>query len=90
MKVCVDGIERDATTEEKAVIDARNAEAAKNKSVDDLDYLRLERNFLLAETDWWASSDLTMTDAQKKYRQDLRDITNTYSNLDDVVWPTKP
>ena len=44
----------------------------------------------LAETDWWASSDLTMTDAQKKYRQDLRDITKIYDSLEKVKWPTKP
>jgi hypothetical protein len=52
--------------------------------------LREERNRLLAETDWWASSDLTMTAEQTAYRQALRDITNTYSSLDDVVFPTKP
>mgnify|MGYP003133302486 FL=1 len=52
--------------------------------------LREKRNRLLAETDWWASSDLTMTTEQTNYRQALRDITNTYSNLDEVVWPTKP
>tara|TARA_R100000458_G_scaffold31149_1_gene28564 strand:- start:16 stop:399 length:384 start_codon:yes stop_codon:yes gene_type:complete len=52
--------------------------------------LRRERDKLLAETDWWASSDLTITDAQKKYRQDLRDITKTATSLDDVTWPTKP
>lgn len=52
--------------------------------------LRKERNSLLALTDWWASSDLTMTDAQTTYRQALRDITDTYNSLDDVVWPTKP
>jgi hypothetical protein len=52
--------------------------------------LRNERNRLIAETDWWASSDLTMTDAQTTYRQALRDITDTYNSLDDVVWPTKP
>ena len=52
--------------------------------------LREERNKLIAETDWWASSDLTMTAAQSAYRQALRDITNTYTSLDDVVWPTKP
>ena len=52
--------------------------------------LREERNRRLAETDWWASSDLTMTDAQKKYRTDLRDITKTATSLDDVKWPTKP
>lgn len=52
--------------------------------------LREERNRLLAETDWWANSDLTMTAEQTAYRQALRDITNTYSTLDAVVWPTKP
>jgi hypothetical protein len=52
--------------------------------------LRKERNYKLAETDWWASSDLTMTDAQKKYRQDLRDITKSATSLDDVTWPEKP
>ena len=52
--------------------------------------LREKRNALLAETDWWASSDLTMTSAQTTYRQALRDITETYSSLDDVVWPEKP
>tara|TARA_R100001510_G_scaffold35115_1_gene31619 strand:- start:1373 stop:1708 length:336 start_codon:yes stop_codon:yes gene_type:complete len=53
--------------------------------------LRLERNRLIAETDWWDASDTPeMTDAQKKYRQDLRDITKTATSLDDVKWPTKP
>ena len=52
--------------------------------------LREERDRRLAETDWWASSDLTMTQAQTDYRQALRDITNSYTSLDDVVWPTKP
>ena len=52
--------------------------------------LRAERDFKLAETDWWASSDLTMTAEQTAYRQALRDITDTYSSLDEVVWPTKP
>ena len=52
--------------------------------------LREERNITLAETDWWALSDLTMTDAQKKYRQDLRDITKSATSLDDVTWPEKP
>lgn len=52
--------------------------------------LRKERNSLLALTDWWASSDLTMTAEQTAYRQSLRDITDSYTSLDDVVWPTKP
>lgn len=58
---------------------------------DDLLYdLREQRDQLLRQTDWWASSDLTMTAEQTTYRQALRDITDTYSSLDDVVWPTKP
>jgi len=52
--------------------------------------LREERNRLIAETDWWASSDLTMTSAQTAYRQALRDITSSATSLDDVTWPTKP
>lgn len=55
-----------------------------------LERLRAKRNAKLKETDWWASSDLTMTAEQTAYRQALRDITDTYSSLDDVVWPTKP
>jgi len=56
-----------------------------------LDELRTERNKLLSETDWWDMSDTAaMTDAQKKYRQDLRDITKTATSLDDVTWPEKP
>ena len=55
-----------------------------------MELLREVRNALLEETDWWANSDLTMTAEQTTYRQALRDITDTYSSLDDVVWPTKP
>lgn len=60
--------------------------SARNK----LHKLRKERNRLLAETDWMASSDVTMSDAWKKYRQDLRDITKTATSLDDAKFPTKP
>ena len=52
--------------------------------------LREERNKRIAETDWWASSDLTMTTEQTNYRQALRDITESATSLDDVTWPTKP
>ena len=52
--------------------------------------LRAERDRLIAATDWWASSDLTMSAEQTAYRQALRDITATYNSLDTVVWPTKP
>lgn len=54
--------------------------------------LREERDRRLAETDWWASSDLTMTQAQTDYRQALRDVPaqEGVTGLDDVTWPTKP
>ena len=52
--------------------------------------LRAERDRLLAETDWWVLPDRTPTAEQLAYRQALRDITETYTSLDDVVWPTKP
>jgi len=53
---------------------------------------RRNRDALIAETDWWASSDLTMTAAQTAYRQALRDITNhaNWPHLDEADWPTKP
>jgi len=52
--------------------------------------LRLKRNKLLAETDWWVLPDLSPTEEQLAYRQALRNITQTYTSLADVVWPTKP
>jgi hypothetical protein len=58
---------------------------------DDLLYdLREQRNELLQQTDYWALNDHTMTAEQIAYRQALRDITNNYTSLADVVWPTKP
>jgi hypothetical protein len=56
----------------------------------DLETVRHFRNIKIAETDWWANSDLTMTQAQIDYRQALRDITDTYISMDTVVWPQKP
>jgi len=62
------------------------------KDAEPMRLLRVERDRLLSECDWWASSDLSssFTDAQKKYRQDLRDITKSATSLDDVTWPSKP
>jgi hypothetical protein len=57
-----------------------------------LQEVRMIRNAKLAETDWTQSRDITLTnDADwQTYRQALRDITDTYTSLDDVVWPEKP
>ena len=51
------------------------AEIAKLKAEAPKVALRAERDRLLAETDWWAGSDITMGDEHKAYRQALRDIT---------------
>ena len=52
--------------------------------------LRTERTKRLADTDHYGLSDQTMSAAMTTYRQALRDITDSYTSLDDVVWPTKP
>ena len=59
--------------------------------------LREERDSRLAATDWWASSDLTMSSDRKTYRQALRDLPANQSPtidgegaLKNVTWPTKP
>ena len=67
-----------------------SAKKAELDAAEPLKLLREERNRRLAETDWWASSDLTMSQAQWDYRQALRDITQHYQSLDTVVWPVKP
>ena len=69
---------------------AVKAKADELKAAEPMKLLRAERNRLIAETDWWASSDLTMSDERKAYRQELRDITKSATSLDDVKWPTKP
>lgn len=63
---------------------------AELNAAEPLKRLREERNRRIAETDWWASSDLTMSSERAAYRQALRDITDSYTSLDDVVWPVKP
>ena len=60
--------------------------------------LRVERDIRIAKTDWRASSDLTLSDAWKTYRQALRDITtqtpklgSDYElDLTSITWPTEP
>jgi hypothetical protein len=55
--------------------------------------LRKQRDILLAETDWMANSDVTMSDAWSTYRQALRDITTQTPSddaLSNITFPTKP
>ena len=65
----------------QATLDTRTAEANRTK-----------RNTLLAETDWTALSDVTMSAEMTTYRQALRDITShaNWPNLEEADWPTKP
>ena len=89
----INGVKVQFTAEEETARDAE--EKAWNDGALDraLAQLRKDRNNLLLETDWWGASDNTMTDAQKKYRQDLRDLTaglDTVDKVNAVVWPKKP
>ena len=51
--------------------------------------VRSERDLKLQDTDWRASSDLTLSDDWKTYRQALRDVP-TQSDPFNITWPTKP
>ena len=64
-------------------------EASKPSTEEKWIIIRRKRVRFFRECDWWASSELTMSDAQKKYRQDLRDLP-TQSDVDNITWPSKP
>ena len=55
--------------------------------------LRFERNEKLLETDFYGTSDLTMSDDMKAYRKALRDLPASYNNstvVGTITWPEKP
>ena len=67
------------------------AQFAEDDRLYNLEQLREERTKRLEATDWWElPSQLPMSEDRSSYRQALRDITNTYTSLDDVIWPDKP
>jgi len=76
MKKLVNGIEMDMTSQEITQREADIQQYKNNELSVKLDFLRLIRNNFLTETDFYANSDVTMSDAIKTYRQALRDITN--------------
>ena len=81
------------TDEEQKVKDAEEKAWTDGQANRDLAELRTQRNYLLSETDWRSLPDApTLSDEWKKYRQDLRDITKTFSSLSDkdFAFPTKP
>jgi len=90
MKKYVNGELLDMTAEEISARQAEEKAWADGQADRDLSDLRTERNRLLAETDFYGNSDVTMSDAMTTYRQALRDITSSATSLDDVTWPTKP
>jgi len=76
---------------------AISAELTRLNNAEPMRLLRLVRDEKLAETDWWAISDLTMSNDRKTYRQALRDLPasadpklDSDNFLTNVTWPTKP
>ena len=77
-----------AIDESKVDVERKRLEAAEPMRL-----LRTKRDRLLAECDWWASSDLTMSAKRKSYRQALRDLPKgltTEELVKNVTWTTKP
>ncbi len=92
----VNGERVQLTAEEEAARDAEEAAweaGAKDRAMANL---RTKRNNLLKETDYYALSDVTMTDAMTTYRQELRDLPGTVADdataadVNAVTFPTKP
>ena len=55
--------------------------------------MRARRTRLLAQTDFYALSDVTMSSDMTTYRQALRDLPagkDTVQKVNDATWPTKP
>ena len=73
-------------------VDETALQAAYDLAVVELQWesLRRKRDELIAETDWWATSDRTMTAEQTAYRQALRDLPANTTDPENPVWPTKP
>ena len=103
MKKYVDGVLVDLTKEEITRRKAEEKAWSDGESERNLNNLRVERNSKLAESDWIANSDVTMSDSWKTYRQELRDITKGLDSVAKVVeklkqdkdgnlinFPTKP
>ena len=93
MKKIVDGVEIKMTDAEIALKQAEDKANLEGTLVQRMALLRNKRNILLAETDWMANSDVTMSNDWKTYRQALRDITKTEPvdmALSNITFPTKP
>ena len=78
------------TAEEEASQDALEAEWAAGENNRLAEMARAERNTKLAETDWTANSDVTMSAAMTTYRQALRDVPAQENFPTNITWPEKP
>ena len=81
------------TAEEETARDAEEQAYADAAPARALEGLRGKRNRLLAETDFYALSDVTMSDDMTTYRQALRDLPagkDTVNKVNNATWPTKP
>ena len=76
-----------------------NSKISELDNAEPMRLLRVERDTRIAKTDWRASSDLTLSDAWKTYRQALRDLPASASpklnsdyelDLTSITWPTEP
>ena len=76
-----------------------NSKISELDNAESMRLLRIERDTRIAKTDWRASSDLTLADAWKTYRQALRDLPASATpklnsdyelDLTSVTWPTEP
>jgi len=89
------GVYEDYTEEEKKQIEKDKSEML-SESDRAISVLREFRNQKLIDTDWVVIKEreeggsVSNFADWKKYRQELRDITNTYKSLDEVKWPTAP
>jgi len=95
----VDDTSLESLDADNPVPDVETLETMRQQAWDAISPLRLRRlrnrrNRILAASDWTQAPDSPLDEAKKAewqtYRQALRDITDTYTSLDDVVWPTKP
>ena len=81
------------TAEEETARDNEEAAWANAAPARALATLRARRNQLLAETDFYGNSDVTMSDDMTTYRQALRDLPagkDTVDKCNNATWPTKP
>ena len=81
------------TAEEETARDNEETAFANAAPARALARLRDRRNRLLAETDFYGNSDVTMSDDMKTYRQALRDLPagkDTVDKCENATWPTKP